>query len=164
MNLSNLNLAAQMHSEDQAYRLRHMSHTGSDGSDAGDRISSAGFQWRRYGENVAQGYRSETQVMSSWLKSPPHRKNILNPGFTHFGAGYESKNAFWTQNFATPRGRDIIEAKAIGVIHQKGIQTTGETTNIGLHILGLGGTGNGGQDGLINITNPDFRTIYSMKS
>ncbi|ORY04086.1 hypothetical protein K493DRAFT_297167 [Basidiobolus meristosporus CBS 931.73] len=76
---SKLNSAAHKHSEDQAFRLGYLSHTGSDRSNPGERISRVGFQWRKYGENVAKGYSNAVQVMRQWMKSPR---------FTHFGAGY----------------------------------------------------------------------------
>src|SRR5262245_31038386 len=49
--------AATAHSVDQA-AMNRMTHTGSDGSDAGDRLTRAGFVWRAWGENVAAGYMS----------------------------------------------------------------------------------------------------------
>ncbi|CAM5234455.1 hypothetical protein SALBM217S_06840 [Streptomyces griseoloalbus] len=51
---STLNTAAQRHSEDMA-STGTMSHTGSDGSDPGQRITRAGYTWSTYGENVAYG-------------------------------------------------------------------------------------------------------------
>jgi uncharacterized protein YkwD len=37
---------------------------------------------RAVGENVAQGFRSGTAVVDDgWMNSPPHRANILTPGF-----------------------------------------------------------------------------------
>ena len=50
-----LNTAAQGHSQDQAARDT-MSHTGSDGSNPGDRIARAGYRFSAWAENVAMGY------------------------------------------------------------------------------------------------------------
>ena len=36
--------------------MHRMTHTGSDGSDAGQRISREGYRWSAWGENVAMGY------------------------------------------------------------------------------------------------------------
>src|SRR5690606_34383868 len=58
--------AAQLHADDMASH-DFMSHTGSDGSDAADRISREGYQWSAIGENVAAGQTSPEQVMDSWL-------------------------------------------------------------------------------------------------
>ena len=56
-----LNSAAAVHSADQAAR-NQMTHTGSNGSNAGDRIRAAGYSPGTWGENVAAGYSSA----SSW--------------------------------------------------------------------------------------------------
>ncbi|NJR62658.1 MAG: hypothetical protein HC769_29995, partial [Cyanobacteria bacterium CRU_2_1] len=52
-------------------------------------------------ENVAQGQKTPSEVVRSWMKSPGHRQNILNPNFTEIGVGY-SQN-YWTQVFAKSR-------------------------------------------------------------
>ncbi len=92
--------AAQGHSDDM---LAHgsMSHTGSDGSGPGDRISRTGYRASWWGENVAWNYRSVEQVMAGWLGSAGHCTNIMNPNFTEFGAG--EAGYYWTQVFARPR-------------------------------------------------------------
>ncbi|QOC94874.1 hypothetical protein D0Q02_04895 [Micromonospora craniellae] len=95
--------AAQRHSQDQA-DTRNMSHTGSDGSNPGDRIDRVGYTWRTYGENVAWNQRTPAAVMNAWMNSEGHRANILNCAFTEIGVGVASSNGpYWTQVFATPR-------------------------------------------------------------
>ncbi|MEV6690619.1 CAP domain-containing protein [Micromonospora sp. NPDC051196] len=98
-----LTTAAQRHSQDQADH-RNMSHTGSDGSDPGDRIDRVGYAWRTYGENVAWNQQTPAAVMDAWMNSPGHRANILNCAFTEIGVGVASSNGpYWTQVFAAPR-------------------------------------------------------------
>ena len=80
-----LNIAAAVHSADQAAR-NQMTHTGSNGSNAGDRIRAAGYQPSTWGENVAAGYGSASGVVAGWMGSSGHRANILNPAFTQIGA------------------------------------------------------------------------------
>ncbi|MGC5029504.1 CAP domain-containing protein [Micromonospora sp. DT229] len=95
--------AAQRHSQDQADN-RNMSHTGSDGSDPGQRIDRVGYVWQTYGENVAWNQQSPAAVMQAWMNSPGHRANILNCTFTEIGVGVASSNGpYWTQVFAKPR-------------------------------------------------------------
>lgn len=95
--------AAQRHSQDQADN-RNMSHTGSDGSDPGQRIDRVGYTWQTYGENVAWNQQSPAAVMEAWMNSPGHRANILNCTFTEIGVGVASSNGpYWTQVFAKPR-------------------------------------------------------------
>ncbi|MFJ4946906.1 CAP domain-containing protein [Streptomyces sp. NPDC088760] len=97
-----LTKAAQAHSQDMAAH-QNMSHTGSDGSSPGDRITRAGYAWSSYGENVAYGYSTAEQVMAAWMSSPGHRANILNCGFKEIGVGLAQPGSYWTQDFGTAR-------------------------------------------------------------
>ncbi|MFJ9742116.1 CAP domain-containing protein [Streptomyces sp. NPDC101166] len=97
-----LTKAAQDHSADMASH-RNMSHTGSDGSDPGARITRAGYAWSTYGENVAYGYSTPEQVMAGWMASPGHKRNILNCAFKEIGVGLAQPGSYWTQDFATAR-------------------------------------------------------------
>ncbi|MFD9970699.1 CAP domain-containing protein [Streptomyces sp. NPDC059011] len=97
-----LTKAAQDHSKDMAAH-RNMSHTGSDGSDPGARITRAGYNWSTYGENVAYGYETPEKVMAGWMSSPGHKKNILNCEFKEIGVGLAQPGNYWTQDFGTAR-------------------------------------------------------------
>ncbi|WP_217140773.1 CAP domain-containing protein [Streptomyces sp. AC627_RSS907] len=99
---SALTKAAQAHSEDMA-ASRTMSHSGSDGSSPADRITSAGYAWSTYGENVAYGYATPEKVMAGWMSSPGHRENILNCGFKEIGVGLAQPGSYWTQDFGAAR-------------------------------------------------------------
>jgi uncharacterized protein YkwD len=83
----NLAMAAYLHSQDMAWN-DFFSHTGSDGSSAGQRISRQGYPWRTYGENIAVGYPTVSSVIQGWLGSEGHCRNLMNPAFTGIGAGY----------------------------------------------------------------------------
>ena len=53
-------------------------------------------------ENVAMGQRSANQVVRTWLNSPGHRANLLNPRYTRIGvAAYQGGGGtiFWCQQF-----------------------------------------------------------------
>ncbi|WP_030856453.1 CAP domain-containing protein [Streptomyces sp. NRRL S-37] len=97
-----LTKAAQDHSKDMA-ASGTMSHTGSDGSSPGDRITRAGYSWSTYGENVAYGYSTPEQVMTGWMNSPGHKENILNCAFKEIGVGLAQPGSYWTQDFGTAR-------------------------------------------------------------
>jgi uncharacterized protein YkwD len=91
--------AARDHSQDQA-DMKKMTHTGSDGSTSSERVTRAGYEWRRVGENVAAGTTSPERVMTLWMNSSAHRANILNCAFRHIGVA--RVGGYWTQVFATP--------------------------------------------------------------
>lgn len=83
----NLAMAAYLHSEDMVLN-NFFSHTGSDGSSAGQRISRQGYPWRTYGENIAVGYPTVSSIIQGWLGSEGHCRNLMDPAFTEIGAGY----------------------------------------------------------------------------
>ncbi|WP_425246169.1 CAP domain-containing protein [Streptomyces sp. NEAU-NA10] len=97
-----LSKAAQAHSADMASH-QNMSHTGSDGSNPGERITGAGYNWSTYGENVAYGYATPEKVMAAWMSSPGHKANILNCAFKEIGVGLAQPDDYWTQDFGTAR-------------------------------------------------------------
>lgn len=97
-----LTKAAQDHSEDMAAHS-NMSHTGSDGSDPGERITRAGYQWSTYAENVAYGYGTAAQVMDGWMNSPGHKRNILDCNVKEIGIGLAQPGQYWTQDFGATR-------------------------------------------------------------
>ncbi|MFD8005413.1 CAP domain-containing protein [Streptomyces mirabilis] len=97
-----LSKAAQDHSADMASH-QNMSHTGSDGSDPGQRITTAGYTWSAYGENVAFGYSTPEEVMAGWMSSAGHKRNILDCGFKEIGVGLAQPGSYWTQDFGTAR-------------------------------------------------------------
>ncbi|MFJ9339133.1 CAP domain-containing protein [Streptomyces sp. NPDC101733] len=97
-----LTKAAQDHSADMAAH-GNMSHTGSDGSDPGQRVTRAGYEWRTYGENVAYGYPTAAKVMEGWMNSPGHKRNILDCSFKEIGIGLAQPGQYWTQDFGATR-------------------------------------------------------------
>lgn len=72
-----LEAAAQAHAKDMA-RHGFMSHTGSDGSNLAKRLKRVGYNYCFGAENVAFGQQSLPAVMTAWMNSSGHRKNILN--------------------------------------------------------------------------------------
>ena len=101
-----LAMAAYLHSEDMV-RKNFLSHTGSDGSSADQRISRQGYPWRAYGENVAAGSPTVSSVLQGWLGSERHCRNLMDPAFTEIGAGYaigpfggNPAARYWTLNLA----------------------------------------------------------------
>lgn len=98
---SRLTEAAQAHSQDQANH-RNLSHSGSDGSEVGDRAARAGYDSTFVGENVAHNYPTVQALFSGWMNSSGHRDNILSPNYRHMGLGVaysESNEPYWTQVF-----------------------------------------------------------------
>lgn len=92
-----LEQAAQIHSNDMNQN-NFFSHTGSNGSDVGDRLSQVGYNVSYHGENIANGYPTEQSVIDGWLESAGHCRNIMNPNYTQMGVA--TAGSYWTQVFA----------------------------------------------------------------
>ncbi len=98
--------AAQVHSEDMAQN-QNFSHTGSDGSNAGDRLLMQGYNWQTWGENILVGLDDAADAIDAWIGSPGHCSIIMNSSLEEVGAGvaqgiFQSSTAsYWTLVFAT---------------------------------------------------------------
>src|SRR5262249_25809617 len=98
-------------------RRRRMSHRGRDGSTPFRRMERSGYRYLRAGENVARGQTGVDEVMSGWMSSPGHRRNILGK-FTEIGAGYATDaggTPYWCvpcgppmRREGPPPGRDVV--------------------------------------------------------
>lgn len=92
--------AALRHSQDMDQN-DHFNHTGTDGSDPGQRITATGYNWRTYGENIAWRFFDAQSVFEGWKSSPGHCKNMMNGNFTEMGAA--RVNEYYTQDFGAQR-------------------------------------------------------------
>jgi hypothetical protein len=123
-----LNEAAELHS-DWMLDFDTFSHTGVNGSSAGDRMKAAGYAFTgswSWAENIAwastrspSGYQDEVLLLhNNLMNSPGHRANILNGTFREIGIGfeigqYQSYNAAMvTQNFAKTGGNPFLTGVA----------------------------------------------------
>ena len=101
-----LTKVARAHSENMA-RQHKMEHV-LDGKKPSQRIAEAGYDYHYTGENVAYGFGGfgPEEVFEGWMKSPGHRKNILDENYKEIGIGVatDDKGAtYYTQDFGTRR-------------------------------------------------------------
>lgn len=112
--------------------LGFFDHRDPSGALADKRAREAGYGYRRYGENLFRGglwdtrttrrtgseevvtYQWHTpaslatEVVNGWLGSPPHRRTLLSPDFSHHGIGVattDEGDVYVTQNLSLPRAR-----------------------------------------------------------
>jgi uncharacterized protein YkwD len=77
----------------------------SHGVDFAARISSVGYVWTSAGENIATGFQTPREVVSAWMASDGHCRNILDPSFADVGTGVSTHPigqygpSTWTQDF-----------------------------------------------------------------
>lgn len=62
-------------------------HRGSDGSNSQRRVRNAGYEDCIVAENIAWGYPQAERIISGWMNSPGHRRNMLHPRIEEFGVG-----------------------------------------------------------------------------
>ncbi|HXF98201.1 MAG TPA: CAP domain-containing protein, partial [Gaiellaceae bacterium] len=84
------------------------------GSDAAAPLQASGYRAAVFGENLYAAWStlvSARRVVAAWLRSPPHRRNILEARFRHVGTafvqapgdGHEAQAIVWVAAFAAPR-------------------------------------------------------------
>ena len=99
--------AALTHSIDMGDN-NFFSHTGSDASGVGQRVTIEQYDWRRVAENIAAGQHTIEQAMDAWLVSPPHCANIMDGRHHHVGVSCHENfgstyNRYWTMVLAQPQ-------------------------------------------------------------
>jgi len=95
--------SARGHSQDMG-RRGYFEHKSPEGTGPMQRAQAAGFQGGFVGENIAAGQNSPREVVQSWMESPGHCLNIMEPRYRFLGVGYYFQQGdrfgqYWTQNF-----------------------------------------------------------------
>lgn len=100
---------ARLHSNNMGARA-FFSHEDPVEGDLKQRMLTLGVNgWTLCGENIFKekgAYDPVRQAVLGWMNSPGHRKNILNPAFTHTGIGAafgRDHFLYFTQDFMLPR-------------------------------------------------------------
>jgi uncharacterized protein YkwD len=96
--------AARRHALDMAKRNK-MSHEGGDKSMPLVRIKGTGYRYQAAGENIARGWPNPEDTMKAWMKSPPHKKNILGK-YSQIGVALafgEDGMFYWCVTFGHPK-------------------------------------------------------------
>lgn len=111
--------AARSHSRWMARNRTALLHTGQDNSQPWDRAKAAGYPTEQVSENLWQSsgrrgqawksnfrWRSDWRLgqaaVISWMNSPGHRRNLLDPEMKHIGIGVARNrrgSIYLTQNF-----------------------------------------------------------------
>ncbi|RYG73278.1 hypothetical protein EU245_07080 [Lentibacillus lipolyticus] len=93
-----LSKVAREKSRDMA-TSNYFSHNSPNYGSPFDMMKQFGVSYKTAGENIARGQRTPQEVVDGWMNSEGHRKNIMNPDFTHIGVGYVEQGNHWTQQF-----------------------------------------------------------------
>ena len=60
-----------------------------------------GTSYAALAENIAFGQDDPAEVVRAWMDSPGHRRNILDPDYSHMGLGMykRGETEYWVQDF-----------------------------------------------------------------
>ncbi|WP_250861083.1 CAP domain-containing protein [Oceanirhabdus seepicola] len=102
LKLSNeVNNVAQKKAQDMINN-KYFSHTSPTYGSPFEMLRKYNISYKAAGENIAQGQKSATEVMKSWMSSSGHRANILSKNYSHIGIGSAVDNKgtrYWVQMF-----------------------------------------------------------------
>lgn len=76
------------------FKTSEFSHVWKDGTSPNDRLIMVGCYYNPIGENIAWGIKNEKDVITAWINSEGHRKNILNQSFNIVAVA--RKGNYWT--------------------------------------------------------------------
>jgi hypothetical protein len=105
---SKLDLSAQLKLKDM-FKNQYFEHTSPSGQGISELAKEVNYEYIVIGENLALGnFKNDAILVQSWMESPGHRANILNPQYKEIGIAVE-KGVFegrvtWlaVQHFGTP--------------------------------------------------------------
>lgn len=83
-----LNAAAQLKAEDM-FRQQYWAHTAPDGTTPWQWFEQVGYRYSSAGENLAKDFHSSGGVVTAWMNSADHRKNVLEGSYTDVGFAIE---------------------------------------------------------------------------
>ena len=83
-----LNATADQKSRDMLER-NYFSHKNPEGDFIWKQMKKNGYAYRYAGENLARNFSEADSVVSAWMQSESHRKNILGNNFDEIGIGVE---------------------------------------------------------------------------
>ena len=94
-----LEIASQAHAE-YIYKNKILTHRSKNGARTQQRLEKAGYSWRSFAENVAQGYDTPAEVLQAWIESPSHCQNLMG---NYSEMAITKKGDYWVQDFGTPK-------------------------------------------------------------
>jgi len=97
-----LTVAAQQHA-DFMREKQLLSHMGKNRSSFDQRILDTGYRFRTAAENIALGALDPEGVVELWMRSPPHRANVLNTDVIDAGIGISPVEGSETTGRPLPR-------------------------------------------------------------
>ncbi len=116
--------AAQVHTQRMADQ-RTLTHQLPGEPDLAVRAGQQGAHFRAIAENIAMAG-SLNGLQNEWMKSPPHRANILDPRMDHIGVGLIQRGGYWYaavdfDSVVASLSFSQIEQQVAALLRQRGI-------------------------------------------
>ncbi|MFF3315931.1 sigma-70 family RNA polymerase sigma factor [Streptomyces sp. NPDC003035] len=95
--------AARAYARDMV-RRGYYAHSSPEGAFADARISSAGYAWSAWAENLARGTADPAAVFEGWMDGGMHQENMLDCRYRHTGVAAVPgpDGTVWVQKLASP--------------------------------------------------------------
>ena len=87
----------------------YWAHVSPQGTDPWSFVTSSGYQYQHAGENLARDFSNSRDIVTAWMASPTHKKNLLDPRYKDIGVavldGYLNgvETTLVVQMFGTPQ-------------------------------------------------------------
>ncbi len=118
--------------------LRELKHTQSLEGVPWSFIEDAGYLYDNAGENLAVNFKTESEIISDWMRSASHRANILRPDFKEIGisivdGSYQGGNASYVVTYFAKPNTDNVPS--FNADQQSQIKALTELINLLLSLL-----------------------------
>lgn len=113
-----LDRAAQLKAQHMANN-EYFAHYAPDGTSPWYWFDTAGYRYAHAGENLAIHFTDSAEVVDAWMKSPSHRKNIVDGKFTEIGVGTAKgefdgfDTVYVVQLFGTPAAAPVATPEPV---------------------------------------------------
>jgi uncharacterized protein YkwD len=111
-----LNQAALAKASDM-FANNYWAHTSPSGTEPWYFISQAGYEYKHAGENLARDFENSLEVVSAWMASSTHKKNVLDSRFNQIGVAVVNGS--------------INGQETTLVVQMFGTETSGQTSVLG---------------------------------
>ncbi len=124
----------------------YWAHISPDGTEPWYFIAQSGYEYAHAGENLARDFTDPQSVVDAWIKSPSHRKNILETDFEEIGVAVVDGNiggvetTIVVQLFGTSQSNSAFSTQQSNIIGEAHASNLDDKSFVGISPLDLSRT------------------------